>query len=172
MSTGYKSCCLRWDTSTSTEHGTAYFEGSYCLVITVRYEGKVFTRILQKPWNIENLVDHYQNEEVTSLLDLALILDPRFKGKYVRNVDDVLARVKEEGANFVWEFQEQWATQNFSTSSSSDSADNVITLEPSRKKWKLGTLFSMMMTMKKALNWYLLSKYSMQNLIAICQLQN
>ena len=43
---------------------------------------------------IEDLVHRYQNEEVTSLLDLTSILDPRFKVKYVRNVDVVLTRVK------------------------------------------------------------------------------
>ena len=32
---------------------------------------------------IEDLVHHYQNEEVSSLLDLTSILDPRFKVKYV-----------------------------------------------------------------------------------------
>ena len=41
----------------------------------------------------------YQNEKVTSLLDLTSILDPRFKVKYVRNVE-VWACVKEEGANY------------------------------------------------------------------------
>ena len=36
---------------------------------------------------IEDLVHFYQDEDVTSLLDLTSILDPRFKVKYIRNVD-------------------------------------------------------------------------------------
>ena len=88
---------------------------------------------------IEDFVHRYQDEEVTSLLDLSLILDPRFKVKYVRNVDEVLIHIKEEGAIFVREYQEeQQAAQSLSAPSSSDI---VITLEPSKKKWKLGTLF-------------------------------
>ena len=41
------------------------------------------------------------DDEVTSLLDVTSVLDLRFKVKYVRKVDDVLARVKEEGVNIV-----------------------------------------------------------------------
>ena len=54
----------------------------------------------------DDLSRHYVDDEVTSLLDITSVLDPRFKVKYVRKVD-VLARVKEEGANIVCHCQEQ-----------------------------------------------------------------
>ena len=38
---------------------------------------------------------------VISLLDITSVLDPRCKVQYVKKIDDVLARVKEEGANIV-----------------------------------------------------------------------
>jgi len=55
--------------------------------------------------------------------------------KYVKNVDDVLVRVKEEGANC------QRISRRATGSSAPSSSDIAITLEPSKKKPKLGTLF-------------------------------
>ena len=86
----------------------------------------------------DDLSRRYVDDEVTSLLDITSVLDPRFKVKYVRKVDDVLARVKEEGANIVHHCQEQ---QHQSTQTSSPAVSVTELSEPPRKKKNLGTLF-------------------------------
>ena len=93
--------------------------------------------------SLKNLIKNdlsrrYVDDEVTSLLDITSVLDPRFKVKYVRKVDDVLARVKEEGANIVRHCQEQ---QHQSTQTSSPTVSVTEHSEPPRKKKNLGTLF-------------------------------
>ena len=91
------------------------------------------TKSLKQQIN-EDLGQHYKDKEVTSLLDITSVLDPRFKIKYLEKVDKVLAQVKEEGANIVHKTQ--------GTQTSNDADDSImITPEPARKKKKLGTLF-------------------------------
>ena len=97
----------------------------------------------QLTWSLKNLIKddlsrRYVDDEVTSLLDITSVLDPRFKVKYVRKVDDVLARVKEEGANIVRHCQEQ---QHQSTQTSSPTVSVTEHSKPPRKKKNLGTLF-------------------------------
>ena len=47
------------------------------------------------------------DDEVASLSDITSVLDPRFKTKYVKQVEDVLVRVREEGASIVHQSKEQ-----------------------------------------------------------------
>ena len=54
---------------------------------------------------IEDLGQRYTDKEFNELLDIASVLDPRFQVKYLEEVDDVLAVVKEEGASTVRETQ-------------------------------------------------------------------
>ena len=91
------------------------------------------TKSLKQQIN-EDLGQRYKDKEVISLLDITSVLDPRFKIKYLEKVDEVLAQVKEEGANIVHETRR--------TQISNDVDDSImITPEPARKKKKLGTLF-------------------------------
>ena len=92
------------------------------------------TKSLKRQIN-EDLGQCYKDEAVTRLLDITSVLDPRFKIKYLEKADEVLALVKEEGANIVRAVQEKRITQT------TNDADGVITSEPTRKKKKLGTLF-------------------------------
>ena len=91
------------------------------------------TKSLKQQIN-EDLGQHYKDKEVTGLLNITSVLDPRFKIKYLEKVDKVLAQVKEEGANIVRETR--------GTQTSNDADDSImITPEPAQKKKKLGTLF-------------------------------
>jgi len=65
-----------------------------------------------------DLSRHYMDNEVVNLLDVTSVLDARFKVKYVKQVDDVLARVREEGASIVRQNQEQQAQQCTETQAS------------------------------------------------------
>jgi len=86
----------------------------------------------------DDLSQRYTDDKVISLLDITSVLDPRFKVQYVNKVDDVLARVKEEGANIVRQSQEQ----QHQSLQCTQTAVNVTELsEPPRKKKNLGTLF-------------------------------
>ena len=49
---------------------------------------------------IEDLGQRYTDKEFNELLDIASVLDPRFQVKYLEEVDDVLAVVKEEGCQY------------------------------------------------------------------------
>ena len=86
----------------------------------------------------DDLSQRYMDDEVMSLLDITSVLDPRFKVKYVRKIDDALARVKEEGTIIVRHCQEQ---QHQSTQPSSPAVSVTEQSEPPRKKKSLGTLF-------------------------------
>ena len=86
----------------------------------------------------DDLSQRYTDDKVISLLDITSVLDPRFKVQYVNKVDNVLARVKEEGANIVRQSQEQ----QHQSLQCTQTAVNVTELsEPPRKKKNLGTLF-------------------------------
>ena len=73
------------------------------------------------------------DNEVTGLLDITSVLDPRFKVKYLEEVDEVLALVKEEGASIVHATQEKRVSHT-SSSDATDDSTMIVSEQPSRKK--------------------------------------
>ena len=71
---------------------------------------------------IEDLCQRYTDKEFNELLDIASVLDPRFQVKYLEEVDDVLAVVKEEGASIIRETQV--------SHTSTDAADDSVPEQP------------------------------------------
>ena len=89
------------------------------------------TKSLKQQIN-EDLGQCYTDKEVTGLLDITSVLDPRFKVKYLEEVDEVLALVKEEGASIIHATHEKRVSHT-SSSDVTDDSTMIVSEQPSRK---------------------------------------